>query len=330
MKANEQKQTAAQRRRAALVAKLAAIRHWLFGALAVQPVPGTVFDPRAFFLDPARLEHCLTYWRSRARRDGCGAGLSARLRESALDQAAQACLSHFMDADYRRLGITADEFARAVLLAYKRCRRAFWNDAQGDRDAARQRRAVRKGWRPFNRAQASRTPDPARIVHAADALGMDPGTVTGEGICDEIPGGLVTIPGGPSGRGETDGKMVNVTLRERVRFIPGGAFCRERVGLVDIETGWRMVRGRGWAQTLPPCTVREGIAAPRPVFRPAPVPQEGQPRPEGIVNARPMVALIQPSIVDAVHGMRRLGKSLPRGSDARRRIAANLRLARAV
>lgn len=291
----ETQQTAAQRRRARLVARLAMVRHWLWGALAVEPVPGTVFRPHQFFADPARLRDCLFYWRMRARRDGCGAGLSPRLREAALDQAAQNCLTWFLDLDYRRLGITADEFARAILTAYKRCRRAMWEDRTGDRDAARFRRQeVNRGsFRLYNRAQASRTPDPRRIVHAADALGMDATAVDGRGICDEAPGGLVTIPGGPSGRGETDGRMRLVTIRDVAVNIPATETeARQEVNI--ITTRWRMIRGRGKARRLPSCTVREGSPAPRPTFKPSAPPAAGIPQPEGIINARPPLQPLPP------------------------------------
>lgn len=313
--------TTIQEKRRRLVEKMRRIRHWLLGALAVEPVPGTVFNPAAFFFDPARLPSLLAYWRFRAARAGVGSGLPARLREAALDAAADACLTHFLDADYKRLGITADEFARAVLYALRRCRLAFWSDSDGARDIDRARRADRHGgdWRLWNRAQASRTPDPRRIVHAADALGQDATAVDGRGMADERPGRLVSVPGGPSGRGETDGRMRCVTVRDIVHneFTAAG----ERLELQTVETRWRMVRGRGKARRLPACTVREGIPAPRPVFRPAPVPG---PMPSG----RPRNPIPPVDAADAVHAMRRLGRALPRGGEERRRIAANLRRAR--
>lgn len=319
-----------QERRAALVERLAAIRHWLLGALAVRPVPGTVFNPRHFFLDPGRLPAVLGYWRFRAARAGCGAGLPRALREAALDQAAQACLTHFLDADYRRLGVTADEFARAVLYAFRRCRLAFWSDADSARETDRERRAERYigDYRLYNRAQASRTPDPRRIVHAADALGMDATAVDGRGMSNERPGDRVTIPGGPSGRGETDGKMRCVVTRDRAVNVAGGAFCRERLALSIIDSRWRMVRGRGKARRLPACIVRDGVPVDRPRFVPSPVPAAGVPQPCGIVNGRRFAPLPPVTLEDAVYGMRRLGRSMPRGCNARRRLAANLRVAR--
>lgn len=318
-----------QERRTALVAKLATIRHWLLGALAVPPVPGTVFNPRDFFLDPGRLPQVLAYWRFRAARAGCGAGLPRALRDAALDQASQACLTHFLDADYRRLGMTADEFARAVLYAFRRCRLAFWSDADSAKEIDRERRADRHGgdWRLWNRGQASRTPDPRRIVHAADAMGMDPNAVDGRGVTDEVPGPLVVIPGGPSGRGEGDGKMRLVTVRDVAVNVTGPD--GERRELSQIDTRWRMVRSRPKAKRLPPCTVRDGVPMPRGRFAPSPVPAAvaGLHR-DGVTTFRPTRAVPPVTVADAVHGMRRLGRSMPRGCDARRRIAANLRQAR--
>lgn len=332
---SEIQQTAAQRRRAALVARLAWVRHWLLGGLAVTPVPGTVFNPREFLRSPERLPSLLAYWAGRARRDGCGAGLPRRLRDAACEQAAQATLTYFLDADYRRAGVTADEFARAVLGAYKRCRRAYWRDAAEDRDAARVRMANRRGARRqgdctwFNRARNSRAPDPARVVIAADALGMDPNAVTGEGVTDEVPGRAVAIPGGPSGRGETDGHMECVTIRDVAVNVPGGAFCRARLELSQIETRWRMVRGRGRAQRLPPALVIDSIPVPRPVFRQIPPPADGVRQPEGITNARrPRQPLPTVTPADALYNLRRLGRGVSTPQD-RRRIAAAIRRHRA-
>lgn len=323
--------TTADRRRAKMVARLSTVRHWLLGALAVPPVPGTVFDPRAFFLDPGRLPAVLAYWRFRAARAGCGAGLPRALRDAALEQAAQACLTHFLDADYQRLGITADEFSRAVLYAFRRCRLAFWSDADGAREIDRERRADRYigDYRLYNRAQASRTADPARIVHAADAMGMDPNAVDGRGVTDEAPGDWVTVPGGPSGRGETDGKMRLVVTADRIENRRAGAFCAETLEYRTTETRWRMVRGRGKARRLPACVVREGVPAPRGRFIPAPAPTAGEPRPDGIVTARPQAALPAVTAADALYNLRRLGRGLERGTADRKRVAAALRRMRA-
>lgn len=261
--------TAAERH-AGMVRRLSRAVLPLFGRVVVAPVPGTVFDPLAVFLDPGKLPMLLKYWAARARRDGCGDGLPRAQRAAACENAAQVCLSYFLDADYAALGITGDEVVRAILVAYRLARRRFWKDAAESKDYDRQRKQT--GWYPYNRAQNSRTPDPRRIVHAAVALGMDPGTVNGQGM-DDIPGDTVTVPGGPSGRGETDGRMECVTIRDVALNVNGGAFGRTRLELSLVETRWRMKRGRGKAKTLQPCTVNAGQPANAGRYRqPAPGP----------------------------------------------------------
>jgi hypothetical protein len=243
-----------------------------FGKVVVPPAPGTVFEPLAVFLDPGKLPALLKYWANRARRDGCGDGLPRAQRKAACENAAQVCLSYFMDADYGALGITADEVVRAILIAYRLARRRFWRDAAESKDYDRQRKQT--GWYPYNRAQNSRTADPARIFHAADTLGMSPAVILDGAGADDIPGDTVNVPGGPSGRGETDGKMVCVTIRDQAVNVNGGAFCQARLELNVIETRWRMKRGRGKACKLPPCAVNAGQPANRGKYRqPAPGPQ---------------------------------------------------------
>lgn len=245
-------------RHAGMIRRLSRATLPLFGRVVVAPVPGTVFEPLPVFLDPGKLPAMLKYWAARARRDGCGDGLPRAQRAAACENAAQVCLSYFLDADYAALGITADEVVRAILMAYRLARRRFWKDAAESKDYDRQRKQT--GWYPYNRAQNSRAADPARIVHAAVALGMDPGTVNGQGM-DDIPGDTVTVPGGPSARGETDGRMECVTIRDVAVNVNGGAFGRTRLELNLVETRWRMKRGRGKARKLPPCTVNAGQPA---------------------------------------------------------------------
>jgi hypothetical protein len=255
-----------------MVKRLSGARLADFGKVVVPPVPGTVFEPLSVFLDPGKLPALLKYWANRARRDGCGDGLPRAQRRAVCENAAQVCLSYFMDADYGALGITADETVRAILIAYRLARRRFWRDAAESKDYDRQRKQT--GWYPYNRAQNSRTADPARIFHAADTLGMSPAVVLDGAGAEDIPGDTVTVPGGPSGRGETDGKMVCVTIRDVAVNVSGGAFCQARMELNVIETRWRMKRGRGKARRLQACTVNAGQPANRGKYRqPAPGPQ---------------------------------------------------------
>jgi hypothetical protein len=262
-----------------------------FGKVVVPPVPGTVFEPLNVFLDPGKLPALLKYWGNRARRDGCGDGLPRAQRRAACENAAQVCLTYLMDADYGALGITADEVVRAILIAYRLARRRFWKDAAESKDYDRQRKQT--GWYPYNRAQNSRTPDPARIFHAADSLGMAPDVILEGCGMDDIPGDTLSVPGGPSGRGETDGKMVCVTIRDQAVNVNGGAFCRARLELNVVETRWRMKRGRGKARKLLPCAVNAGQPANRGKYRqPAPGPQNVT----SVAGARSMVPAMVPDV----------------------------------
>jgi hypothetical protein len=257
--------TKSEERRATMMAKLSKAELPAFGRVVVESIPGTVLDPVAVFLDPGKLPSMLKYWQSRAGRDGCGDGLPKHLRIAACEHAAQVCLSYFLDADYKSLGITADEIVRAMLMAFKLAKRRFWKDAHDSKDYDRQRKQT--GWYPFNRAQNSRTADPARLFHAADSMGLDTVLIVDGAGCDDIPGKAMAIPGGPSGRGETDGKIECVVVRDIVTSRPGGAFCQDREELQHIDTRWRMKRGRGKARKLPPCLVIDGQPANRGRYR---------------------------------------------------------------
>ena len=255
----------AEERRAVMMAKLSKAELPAFGRVVVESIPGTVLDPVAVFLDPGKLPSMLKYWQTRAGRDGCGDGLPKHLRIAACENAAQVCLSYFLDADYATLEVSADDIVRAILLAYKMAKRRFWKDAHESKDYDRQRKQT--GWYPYNRAQNSRTADPARLFHAADAMGLDTVLIVDGAGCDDIPGKAMAIPGGPSGRGETDGKIEHVTTRDIVFSRAGGAFCKEREELQTIDTRWRMKRGRGKARKLPPCLVIDGKPANRGRYR---------------------------------------------------------------
>jgi hypothetical protein len=252
-----------------MMAKLSKAELPLHGRVVVESIPGTVLDPVAVFLDPGKLPAMLRYWQTRAGRDGCGDGLPQHLRTAACEQAAQVCLSYFLDGDYKALGITADEIVRAMLMAFKLAKRRFWKDAHESKDYDRQRKQT--GWYPYNRAQNSRTADPARLFHAADSMGLDTVLIVDGAGCDDTPGKALAIPGGPSGRGETDGKIECVVVRDIVTSRPGGAFCQDREELQHTDTRWRMKRGRGKARKLPPCLVIDGQPANRGRYRqPAP------------------------------------------------------------
>ena len=243
-----------------------------------EPEPGTVFDPLPAFFDPQELPVALAFFRRRASRDGVGAGLSNDERAAALDEAAQRGLRLFIDRDYSRSGLTAACRVAAYLSAAAYMRRAQWREGSSGREYDRGRRA-RGNAALFNRAAGSRAGhSPAAIVRAAEGVpgGLD--ALTGRG-CDDLPGEAVTIPGGPSGRGATDGKIerVETVTRDRIETDAEG----RRWQTTETVTGWRMARGRGRASTLPPATVTAGRPAPLARFVRQPLPTLAAWTPDG-------------------------------------------------
>jgi hypothetical protein len=239
--ANRAKKTERMRQR------MAGIVHRLFGSLTPPPAPGTVFDPLAYLTCPGRFRDVRAFLRYRAARAGVGAGLPRELRAAALDDAAQNGLDFFTARDYAAAGFDADAAALAVLSAARWCDRARWRSIDADR--AFENGATYPGdYVLWNRAAASRTGNPAAEVAAAETLGMAWGEVFP--ACHEIPGPAVALPGGPSGRGETDGRMIRDGGRIR----------------------WRMKRGRGRAKKYAPGIVRDSIPTTAPRHNPGPLP----------------------------------------------------------
>jgi hypothetical protein len=231
--------------------RLAGINHRLFGTLGNQPVPGTVFNPHHYLADPGRFRDCLAWWEYKARRNGVGAGLPKALRESAIAQAGQDTLQVFLDRDYKAAGITADECSRAVMSAAAYMQRAGYR-LSSIGDGPRLRRMKDRKWHPYNRAQNARTPNPAAIVAITLYASEDREALHGDG--DDIPGETVNVPGGPGGRGVTDGKMV-ATMDIVREWVERGE------PMAEIVTGWKMERKRGRARRYAPCTVTAGKPA---------------------------------------------------------------------
>jgi hypothetical protein len=151
--------------------------------------------------------------------------------------------------DYETAGIDADGCCAALLSAARWLDRARWRSI----DASQAGDKPRKGSGDFalyNRALVSMAAgdNPATAVAAAEALGMAWGEVFP--AIHETPGPMVSLPGGPSGRGETDGKMVR----------DGG------------RIKWRMKRGRGRAKRYAAGTVRDSVQATPPRYVPGPMP----------------------------------------------------------
>ena len=230
--------------------KLAGIRHRLFGLIVTNPAPGTVFNPRDYLADPGRFRDCMAWWKYKAARAGVGDGLPRGLREARLEQAAQDTLSVFLDRDYGKAKITADEPTRAVMGAAAYMRRAYYILPQvGDQPRRRNCRA----WYPYNRALNAGTPNPSRIVAASFNATEDRAALMGEH--DDAPGDTVAVAGG-RGQPQGDGKMV-ATMRILRQWVERGE------EFAEIETGWKMDRKRGKHREYLPCIVTGGKPQPR-------------------------------------------------------------------
>jgi hypothetical protein len=253
--AKRKKMTAEERaarredRAARFRARMRGIEHRLFGQIVSEPVPGTVFDPLAYFTCPGRFRDVKAFLRARAARAGVGSGLPRETRAAVLDEAVQNGLDFIIGRDYAAAGFDADQCAAAILSAAGWLDRALWR-ALGETQAGAKPRKGAGDFLLFNRAQTARAAgdNPAACVAAAEAMGMVWSEVFP--AAHEIPGLAVALPGGPSGRGETDGKMVRDGGRIR----------------------WRMRRGRGRAHTYAPGIVRDAIPTAAPRYVPGPRP----------------------------------------------------------
>jgi hypothetical protein len=229
---------------------LAGIQHRLFGLIVTNPAPGTVFNPRDYMADPGRFRDCMAWWKYKAARAGVGDGLPKDLREARLEQASQDTLSVFLDRDYRKAKITADEPTRAVMGAAAYMRRAYYILPQvGDQP---RRRNVRK-WYPYNRALNTGTPSPAAIVQASLYASEDREALMGAGA--DIPGEPVVVTGG-KGQPRGDGKMVP-TVQVLREWVERGE------EMAELETGWKMKRKRAKQIEYRPCIVTDGRPMPR-------------------------------------------------------------------
>jgi hypothetical protein len=246
--------------------RLAGKTHARFGAMVAPAVPGTVFDPLPLFFDPGRFRDILAYFRGRAARAGVGSGLPRDHRAAALDEAAQRAMRLFTDRDYGKMGLMADDAVAATLSAARYMERCGWRDDGETEHRDRPDRGPRAYGNSvlFNRAQATRAGfSPAAIHATARGAAEDTAALVGYG-CDDVPGETVDIPGGPSGRGPTDGRMERVenVIRERVETETDTDGKRRRYLVTETVTGWRMNRGRGMAETLPPARANAGRPAP--------------------------------------------------------------------
>jgi hypothetical protein len=267
----------AEARREKFRRKMQGIRHQ-FGPIAPAPEPGTVFDPLPLFFDPGFLPAVLAWWTFKAYRAGCGDGLPANLRKARCEQAAQDTLTLFLDRDYDAAGITASETLRAVSTAFGMMRRALFRSPMDHRPGER-------AWFPFNRAEASKSPNPAAIVAASFNAAEDREALQGDGK-EEAPAGEVSIAGGkrrPNGHGKMiRARVVERTTVENVPFVTAESLAAGRsiCGRITVETEtarewWKMDRRRGYEQTYRPGTVRDSRQVSRPRFKQTPPPAAG-------------------------------------------------------
>jgi hypothetical protein len=251
----------------------AVVIHPEFGSTA-NPRTGEPFNPLAYFTDPARFRAAQRFARKRARRawakgqlgsrSGDAAATHGRLdregRESILDRAVETYLDFLIHRDYARAGIGSDSPAVALLSAAAWLDRARWRNPD---EATHGRGAAPYPYR------AAAVPSPDAVAVAAESVGVDHATaavaLVGQGTGEGAARRAVAVPGGPSGRGATDGRMEwhEAVTREYVESRPGGAFCRGRLlELVTESVGrWRMKRGRTMKRTLPPTIAIDAPAA---------------------------------------------------------------------
>jgi hypothetical protein len=135
------------------------------------------FDPIPYCFDPARVEQIKAAGRARFLRDmreprdlrfsaaaAAFRKLPPKMRRAAIQQAGETTFSRFLDADYAKAKITADEPCRAVLWAIGYCSAAHWQDAaNGERKDSR-------GMMPgAGRSMASSGENPAGIAAAIES-----------------------------------------------------------------------------------------------------------------------------------------------------------------
>jgi hypothetical protein len=235
-----------------------------------RPTISTVetFDPIPYCFDPARVAAIKAAGRARFLKDmrepsdlrfanaaAAFRKLPKRLRKAAIQQAGETTLSRFLDADYARARITADEPCRAVLWAVGYCSAAHWQD-----DANGERKDSRGAMPGAGRSMASSGENPALIASAIEsararypsalqtaiAQNTARSAIIGGGdevqIVDEDGCHVVPCPGG-SVYLETS-RMVATTTR--TYFIPGEG--TQDWGGEEIPFRYRQVhRPGGWS-----------------------------------------------------------------------------------
>ena len=272
-----------------------AIVHQELGNLS--PTISTIapFNPLNWMLCPGNLKKLQRVAKRKYCRDnGEMLGtLPRKIRAAAIEQAADACVCRFLDADYAKAGITDDEPARAVLYAVAYVRRAGWRyGATGS-----ERRDNRKGT-PYIGSMGARGDNPATIAATIETAGRYKryggalqgelaenrarAALTGE-VRERKTGGTVHCPGGKA-YGETR-KMISTEIRGT--YVDGcgvqdwgGVQIPFRYALATYPGGWKMESKKAHKPTeYPAGDVPETVdVGPEPgTFIPPPVPTTGIP-----------------------------------------------------
>jgi len=219
--------------------------HVQFGLYSPTISTVEIFNPFHYCFDPARVEQIKAAGRSRFIRDmreprdlrQAAASqefrkLPKRLRKAAIAQAGETTLSRFLDADYAKARITADEPCRAVLWAVGFCSAANWrDDASGERNDSR---ATMPG---AGRSMASSGENPALIAAAIETARA------------RYPSALQTAIAQSNARSAIigGGEEVQIVDDEGCRVIPcpGGSVYLETSRMVSTETRTYFVPGEG-------------------------------------------------------------------------------------
>jgi hypothetical protein len=273
---------------------LSGIVHPDLGTLR-QGASGAPFDALWYLTCPGRYDALRAFFRKRAARAMRKGKIGTRhgeqelthgrvgrdARASILEDAVTAAMDMFIHRDYAADGIDNDSPGLAALSVAAYMDRSKWKGM----DAIRHGDGDGPEWYPFNRVRAAACPTPSAILSALETVpDSTADMLTGAGA-DDVPGPMVNVIGGPSGRGPTDGRMEwrETVTADYIESRPGGAFCRERVREHVTETmgEWKMKRGRGRKAVLPPCRVNAGMPAPLARYVRQPMPRQGVPATPG-------------------------------------------------
>lgn len=260
------------------------ITHPIFGRIdAPASEDGAIFQPLTWLACPGNLERLRRYGMRRFVRSGGADGLTGRVRESRLDDAADMLLQVFTDRDYAKAGITEDEVGKAIMGAARYCERAQWRHGTGRRQGDRR-------YFPRVSSMSAGGDNPARLAAAIETVvARYPSAIRREidranarealaGTGGEEKTGETYMVDGGSLYPETDGRMVSTSTRNAYVDRPGQTDdgTAYRFAAVPMAGGWKMERRKAHKpETYGACTVADVAdtddTAPR-YAGPAPIP----------------------------------------------------------